>query len=69
VWFGRNLLTFGEMNSLRPQRNIYLTSRPLINVAVTHSDHRWIGAALVLSSEIDIVNWRKKNNKEYETFL
>jgi hypothetical protein len=56
VWFGRNLVTFEEINCLRHQRH-------LIVVGVKPSGHTLIETALLLSCEIDIANWRKKITK------
>jgi len=40
----------------------------LITVGVKQSGYRWIEAALQLSSEIDIANWRNKTIKNLKNF-
>jgi len=40
----------------------------LITVGVKHSGHTWIEAAVYLSSEMDISNWRKEVTKILKNF-
>jgi hypothetical protein len=66
VWFGRNLL-ISWINKLSSSSEKHLSEVKTPDKCWRETI-RWIEAALLLSSEIVIANWRKKNNKEPDNF-